>query len=386
MRGDESMEENRSAENPGTEEKACWHWFLGIPISYIGQRKLLKYFKTPGKVMEASESQITQIIGKTQTGVEYLEDSRNKDFRKAYLELAKRGIRLTLRGETGYPAALLPFPDAPLGLYHIGELPGNEICVGIVGARSCSRYGLEMAAALGRALADAGVAVVSGMARGIDGAGQWAALECGGSSFAVLGSGVDVCYPGENRALYERLKKEGGIISEFPPGSAPHAWHFPVRNRIISGLSKALVVVEAREKSGSLITAELALEQGKDIYAVPGRVTDALSRGCNELIRSGAGIVISPAAFLEELDMFYSKKEKKSKKSSIRLAEKENLVYSGLDLTPKSAETISNETGLSMAEVMELLVSLQLKGLAVEDGIGYYALAEGKNSADDKRG
>lgn len=380
------MGRNSGTGNPGTEEKACWHWFLGIPISYIGQRKLLKHFGSPEKVMEASEKQITQIIGKTQQGVEYLENSRNKDWRKAYLELTERGISLTIKEETGYPAALLPLVDAPFGLYHIGELPKDEICVGIVGARNCSRYGLEMAAALGRELADAGAAVVSGMARGVDGAGQWAALGRGGRSFAVLGSGVDVCYPGENRALYDRLKRQGGVISEFPPGSAPHAWHFPVRNRIISGLSRVLVVVEARERSGSLITAELALEQGKDIYAVPGRVTDALSRGCNGLIRSGAGIVISPATFLEELDMFYSKGKKKSKKSAIRLAEKENMVYSCLDLTPKSAEAISNETGLSMAEVMELLVSLQLKGLAIEDGIGYYALAGGINSADDKRG
>lgn len=360
------------------EEKAYWHWFLSLPISYIGQRKLIACMKTPRKVMEAPVNQITEIIGKIQPLTEYLKRSQNTDWKKAYLEMEEQGIRLTLKGEEGYPGELMQLPDAPYGLYHIGELPGEELCAAVVGARSCSRYGQETAAALGKALAEAGISVVSGMARGIDSAGQWAALQQGGKSFAVLGSGVDVCYPQENFYLYQKLKEQGGVISEFPPGSEPLAWHFPVRNRIISGLSRLLIVVEAREKSGSLITADLALEQGRDIYAVPGRITDALSRGCNELIRNGAGILLSPEMLLEELGIVLTKKEKNSKKSVIRLAEKENLLYSGLDLTPKSAEAISKETGLSMAEIMELLVSLQLKGLAVEQGTGYYALAGGE--------
>ncbi len=360
------------------EEKVYWHWFLNIPISYIGQRKLISCLKTPRKVMEASEKQLVEIIGKIQPGIEYLKSSKNTDWKKAYLKMEEKGIRLTVKEEAGYPQELLQLSDAPFGLYHIGELPGEELCVSIVGARGCSRYGQETAAALGKVLAEAGISVVSGMARGIDSAGQWAALKQGGRSYAVLGSGVDVCYPEENFLLYQKLKERGGIISEFPPGTSPLAWHFPVRNRIISGLSKVLVVVEARERSGSLITADLALEQGKDIYAVPGRMSDALSRGCNELIRNGAGILLSPEMLLEELGIVLTKKEKNSKKSVIRLAERENLLYSGLDLTPKSAETISKETGLSVAEIMEHLVSLQLKGLAAEQGTGYYVLAGGE--------
>lgn len=357
------------------EERALWSWFLGIPISYIGQRKLIEHFKSPGKVMEASEQEISQIIGKIQPAIEYLKERRNTDWRKAYVSLEERGIHLTIKGESDYPKALQPLSDAPFGLYHSGRLPDEKVCVSIVGSRSCSRYGLEVAASLGRVLAEAGAAVISGMALGIDGAGQWAALEQGGRSYAVLGSGIDICYPKENRRLYDRLIKEGGLISEFPPGSPPHAWHFPVRNRIISGLSRALVVVEARRRSGSLITADLALEQGREIYAVPGRVTDSLSQGCNELIRSGAGIVLSPETLLEELDITSKYNKKNSKKFSNRLAENEKLVYSCLDLTPKSTEAISRETDRSIAEVTELLIALQLKGLAVETGIGYYALA-----------
>ncbi len=356
------------------EEKALWHWFLGIPISYIGQRKLIEHFKTPGGVMAASEQEISKIVGKIQAVVEYLKDRENTDWRKAYLVLEERGICFTIKGESGYPKALLPLSDAPFGLYHSGRLPREELCISIVGSRSCSRYGLEVAASLGRVLAESGVTVISGMALGIDGAGQWAALEQGGKSYAVLGSGIDICYPKENRKLYDRLIKEGGLISEFPPGSPPNAWHFPVRNRIISGLSKALVVVEARRRSGSLITADLALEQGRDIYAVPGRVTDSLSQGCNELIRNGAGIVLSPEMLLEELGMISRNNKKNSKKFSNRLAENEKLVYSCLDLTPKSTEAIGRETDRSIAEVTELLIALQLKGLAVETEIGYYAL------------
>ena len=361
------------------EEKAYWHWFLSIPISYIGQRKLITQLQTPQKVWEASEQQIIEIIGKTQQSIEYLKSSKNTDWKNAYLQMEQKRIRLTLKGEAGYPLSLLPLPDAPYGLYHIGDLPGEELCVAIVGARGCSRYGRETAAVLGRALGEAGISVVSGMARGIDGAAQWAAMAGGGKSYGVLGCGVDICYPEENRELYEKLQVQGALISEFPPGTEPLAWHFPVRNRIISGLARVLVVVEAREKSGSLITADLALEQGRDIYAVPGRMTDALSHGCNELIRNGAGILISPEMLLDELGMVYTKKEKNSKKIQIGLAEKENLLYSGLDLTPKSTEAISKETGLPVAEIMELMVSLQLKGLVVEEGTGYYALADGRN-------
>lgn len=362
----------------GIEEKAYWHWFLGIPVSYVGQRKLLACYGTPKKVMEAPEEQVLQIIGKEKAGIEYLKTSKNTDWKKAYTNMEARGICLTLKGEEGYPAALQPLADAPYGLYHIGKLPGDELCVGIIGARSCSRYGQEMAAELAGMLAEAGIGIVSGMARGIDGAGQWAALEHGGKSYAVLGSGVDVCYPMENERLYRRLKSGGAVISEFPPGTEPLPWHFPVRNRIISGLSRVLAVVEARRRSGSLITADFALEQGRDIYAVPGRITDELSSGCNELIRNGAGILTSPEMLLGELGVSCCKKEKSSKKSVIRLAKKENMLYSCLDLKPKSAEIIRSETGLSVTEIMEMLVSLQLKGLVREEGTGCYALA-GRN-------
>ena len=171
------------------------------------------------------------------------------------------GIRVVERGERDYPARLLEIPDPPERLYVLGRLPEENLpSVAIIGARECSEYGSYVAARLGECMGRNGIQVISGMARGIDGIGQTAALDAGGSSFAVLGSGVDVCYPARNRRLYERLRERGGVLSEYPPGTPALSRNFPPRNRIVSGLADAVVVVEAREKSGTLITVDMALE------------------------------------------------------------------------------------------------------------------------------
>lgn len=212
------------------------------------------------------------------------------------------GIRMVERGERDYPARLLEIPDPPERLYVLGKLPEEKVpSVAIIGARECSEYGNYVAARLGECMGRNGIQVISGMARGIDGIGQTAALDAGGSSFAVLGSGVDVCYPARNRRLYERLRERGGVLSEYPPGTPALSRNFPPRNRIVSGLADAVVVVEAREKSGTLITVDMALEQGKEVYAVPGRVTDALSSGCNRLVKLGAAMLLDPEELAEEL-------------------------------------------------------------------------------------
>lgn len=201
-----------------------------------------------------------------------------------------------------YPERLKNISGAPKELYLLGRLPEEDrLSVAVIGARDCSEYGKFVARELGAVLGSSGISVVSGMARGIDGICQEAALNAGGSSFAVLGCGVDVCYPETNRLLYEQLKISGGILSEYPPGSPALACHFPPRNRIVSGLADVVVVIEARVKSGTLITVDMALEQGREVYVAPGRVTDRLSDGCNRLIKQGAGILLSPEEFLREL-------------------------------------------------------------------------------------
>ncbi len=204
--------------------------------------------------------------------------------------------------DPGYPERLKNISGAPKKLYVLGSLPEEgRLSVAVIGARDCSEYGKYVAKELGTALGGSGISVISGMARGIDGISQEAALDAGGSSYAVLGCGVDICYPEANRQLYERLKSGGGIISEYPPGAPALACHFPPRNRIVSGLADVVVVIEARIKSGTLITVDMALEQGREVYVVPGRLTDRLSDGCNRLIKQGAGILLSPEDFVREL-------------------------------------------------------------------------------------
>lgn len=230
------------------------------------------------------------------------ENSKAYDVQGEYERLTGRGICLAAQGEPDYPKRLVEIPDKPYALYYAGTLPPERTrAVALIGARDCSEYGRYMAGQFGAALARAGVQVISGMARGIDSIGQERALAEGGYSMGVLGCGVDVCYPRENRELYERLIAEGGVCSEYPPGVEPRAMLFPPRNRIISGLADAVMVIEAREKSGTLITVDMALEQGREVYALPGRATDPLSGGCNRLIRQGAGLVSTPGELIEEL-------------------------------------------------------------------------------------
>ena len=198
------------------------------------------------------------------------------------MSLEEKKIRVINKEEKEYPRRLKEIPKPPEKLYILGSLPVERIpSVAVIGARDCSEYGRYVAARLGSVLGRKGIQVISGMARGIDGIAQEAAVDAGGYSYAVLGSGVDVCYPASNKSLYEKLKVTGGILSEYPPGTSAIARNFPARNRIVSGLADAIIVVEAREKSGTLITVDMALEQGREVYAVPGRITDSLSVGCN---------------------------------------------------------------------------------------------------------
>lgn len=273
-----------------------------------------------------------------------------------------------------YPEKLRSYQDMPKKLYVRGKLPvPGRPSVAIVGARMCSAYGRMQAFRFARELSMAGIQIISGMAYGIDSEGHKGALEGGSPTFAVLGNGVDICYPSGNRPLYERiLREDGGILSEYPPGTMARNYFFPARNRIISALSDIVLVVEAKEKSGSLITANHALEQGKSVFAVPGPVTEELSRGCHKLIYDGAGIAYSPEILLEECGILRGKSNKSNEKKQLVLATDLNLVYSCLDLRPKSPDDFIRETGLSPGKVNNLLLELELMGLAREEGRHHY--------------
>lgn len=285
----------------------------------------------------------------------------------------EQGIRFITRQDSDYPVKLKPYPGQPYGLYVRGRLPKEEVpAVAIVGARKCSSYGKAMAAKFGRELAENGVQIISGAAAGVDGISQWAALQAGGVSFGILGSGVDIVYPPENVNLFGALLEKGGLISEYPVGRPPLAIQFPPRNRIISGLADCLIVVEARKKSGTLITTDFALDQGKDIGAVPGRVGDGLSEGCNRLIQTGAFLIQDTDDILNILGDFGEVREKKQKNPQESLADLEKTVYSCLDLVPKHLEEIVQQANALLPEVMEALLKLELKGFIVRAGVNEY--------------
>ena len=242
----------------------------------------------------------------------------------------------------------------------------------MIGARACSNYGYLAAKELGKELAVNGIVVVSGMAKGIDSVGQRSALSVGGKSFAVLGCGPERCYPREEIELHTQLCRQGGVLSEYPINTEPLRQHFPARNRIISGIADVVLVMEARERSGSLITADMALDQGKDVYALPGPVTSALSTGCNMLIKQGADILISPENLLEEWGILQENLGKNSKNEKILLERSENLLYSCLDLHPQNLGEIIRKTGLSVPEVLDILVRLEVMGYVKEISKNYY--------------
>lgn len=289
---------------------------------------------------------------------------------KEYFQMKEEGIEMLLPSDSAYPNRLKHIYDMPQWLYVKGEVPDPGIpTAAIIGARSCTPYGRQEAEYLGSYLAEAGVSVISGLAYGIDGAAHKGIVEksgCPGKPFAVLGSGIDVCYPEKHRPLYEAVAGKGGILSEYGPGTAPVPSRFPIRNRIISGLSDLVIVVEARKRSGSLITADLALEQGKEVFALPGRRTDPLSEGCNRLIQQGAGILTDPDELLEFLKIKQEKTGKNHKKNINGLAKSEKMVYSCLDSTPRHVEAIMEQCSLSAGECLTALLELEMKGFIVQ--------------------
>ncbi len=276
-----------------------------------------------------------------------------------------------------YPPQLLNIKSPPAKLYVRGELPApDKPAVAIVGARNATPYGYKTALEFAEILAANGVQIISGFARGIDRAGHEGAIAGGGRTYAILGNGVDVCYPRENIDLLNQVVESGGFISEFPPGTQPRAQHFPSRNRIISALADIILVIEAREKSGSLITTDYGLEQGKDIYAVPGRLIDAVSSGCNQLIAQGAAIALSPFDILSDLNINVSNLRSFREKNKFLLAEDEETVYSCIRLQPKSVEELLEETNMELPKLTGILIQLELKNIIKEIGRNYYIRCE----------
>jgi DNA processing protein len=284
--------------------------------------------------------------------------------------LQASGVRWIGRSEPDFPPLLLAIHDPPAGLFVRGEGDAallRRAAAAVVGARACSPYGSQVARMLGRELAGAGLVVVSGLARGIDGEAHRGALEAGGTTLAVLGCGIDRDYPAAHRELAARVRATGLAVSEYAPGVEPAPWRFPARNRIVAGLAAATIVVEARERSGALITADLALEEGREVFAVPGEITSGLSAGTNDLLKLGA----TPLTGAEDvLDVFGLSR---AEAEPANLGATAEAVLRRLRDAPASADELVRATGLEAGTVVAALTELELAGHAVQAAGRYRA-------------
>lgn len=344
-------------------------------IGSISLQKLLDHFGSAEDVWFADNQQIISSHILSESVCNNLIKHREKiDVHKVADEWIKKGIKIVTLTESEYPRMLRNIHNPPALLYCRGSLPTCEDIISVVGSRRATSYGKNTAHMLGSELAGNGFWVASGGARGIDTAAHRGALEKG-NTIAVMGCGVDVVYPPENRKLFDAIAESGAIISEYPPGTLAKAAFFPARNRIISGLSRGTVIVEAALKSGALITADFAMEQGRDVFAVPGSIFSSLSKGTHHLIKQGAKLVECANDILEE----YQIDKKVIFEQENRFSIDENAVYSTLSYDiPLGIEEIVMKTNLTPSTVTYILLQLELRGLVVGQSGQRYVRAAGE--------
>lgn len=359
-----------------TENDFYWYWFANIPgIGVKTQKKLLDYFIHPSVIYNTSEKEMNALLSKKQCEALFM-SKNEKIINASASRLIQKKINFFHRESPEYPERLSQLYDAPSLLYYIGRLPDfSKPILAIVGARRATMYGRKMAREFSAKLAQQGIQIVSGMAAGVDAAGHMGALDVGGYTVGILGGGIDTIYPVENFNLYQKVYENGGVISEYNIGISPQKWMFPMRNRLISAIADGIFVTEAGERSGSLITADQGLEQGKDIFALPGRITDHLSQGCNYLISQGATLVRTPEDIIEtiaEKGNIVNKKEKTTSTTE-KLSDshkffcqnkKEEKLYSLFDeIHPVTFQNLLENSGLSAFELQHILMKFELKNI-----------------------
>lgn len=394
-------------------------WLSSVTqIGYVRGKSLLKHFETPENIYMAKTRNLEQLKLHPKL-ITNIKDAQKISPEELAEKLEAKNIKFLSVFSENYPKALKEIHNPPLVLYIKGEMPDTELSFSIVGARKCTRYGADIAFDLAAELSSY-LTIISGMAKGIDGCAHKGALKAGGKTVAVMGCGVDICYPTAHQSLYEEIIAKGAVISEYPPGMQPQAGFFPNRNRIISGLALGVLVVEADFKSGSLITSDWALEQGREVFAVPGNINNVFSQGTNNLIKHGATLVTSAEDILfaleievKEADKNNDKKEKtvplpiekdaenrtkkektaptapkektasqsaekdgqtKKEKITPPLAPEEELVYSCIGSEPIDMDSLLSKTNLSLQQLQFALTMLELKNLIERKLGGLFSL------------
>jgi DNA processing protein len=338
-------------------------------IGPVTGRRLLSVFGSPENIFQMSVSELAKVEDIGESRARSIVGFKEWDRVEEELEkIVKNNVQIITINDELYPSNLRHIPDAPLVLYVKGELRDDDrYAIAIVGSRHATEYGIRAAEAISYKIASCGLTIVSGMARGIDAASHRGALKANGRTIAVLGSGIDIPYPRENKGLMNAIASSGAVISEFPFGTPPNKENFPKRNRIISALSLGVLVVEATIDSGSLITARYALEQGREVFALPGNITSRNSKGTNNLIKNGARLVESAEEIINELrpQIKGILKEQRlvSEKTLPPLTDDEMVVYNSLDNEPKHIDTIVRDCNIPSSKALSILLSLELKGV-----------------------
>jgi len=350
------------------------YWIKLNMIPGVGSqtyRRLVEYFGSPKAVLNASLEEFEIVRGITTSVCHEIVNYRENIFIDREMELIERHNCdvITIEDDT-YPFNLKNIYDPPPIIYIKGEInPNNSRAISVVGSRNATQYGKSVAEWISNQLASQGIMVISGMAHGIDTAAHNGALDFGGNTIAVVANGLDIVYPPENIRLYERIINSGAVISELPMGTKPHRAHFPKRNRIISGMSLGTIIVEASSKSGALITADFALEQGREVFAVPGQIFSEPSKGTHELIKQGAKLVDSIEDIINELPSHSYQTSEEGKindedaKVEAQLSQDEKAIWNVIKLSPIHIDDISRQSNLPIYKVSSVLVMLELKGL-----------------------
>jgi DNA processing protein len=349
-------------------------WFCLKSVPGIGNhlfKRLIDRFALPEMVFQASEEELTQVEGISARQAAAIQNFKTPDrIRRELDQIIQKGLCITTLADPEYPSLLREIPDPPPLLYVSGNLDGSLRNIAVVGSRNATAYGISTTQKLCADLSSFDISIVSGMAIGIDTAAHQGALAGNGKTVAVLGSGLNKIYPSENQNLFRRISESGAVITEFELDTEPEAHHFPIRNRIISGMSLGTVVVEATKKSGSLITARLAAEQNREVFAVPGSIQSFKSTGTHTLIKQGAKLVENAQDVLEELtafiatpDMASSQNQKRTTKSLSSLTPDEVAVYKVLSPYPEHIDIIVRKTAIQPGKLLSILLQLELKGM-----------------------